>query len=283
MVYIPNHNNKKKMSVLMRAKRKRALLMGLNYTLDPNARLAGCCNDAREMAKYLQASCGFTPAQVEVVVDDGVRNVASLRKLTHDGMIAALQALCMASWREQLELVMFHYSGHGSQVRDSSGDETDARDEGLVPTDYRSKGLILDDVLQRIFLQFNPRTKLVCFFDCCHSGSVLDLPFAYDAKLRRDPGTRLVSLPPNCPRVVCISGCRDDQVSMDASDPLTRAPAGAMTSALLKVLRVHGSSAVTYPVLQLQDDLKKELVARGFVQVPLLSTSILTSAAEPWM
>jgi hypothetical protein len=43
--------------------------------------------------------------------------------------------------------LFFHYSGHGSQVRDSNGDEADGYDEVIFPLDYAQTGTIIDDEL----------------------------------------------------------------------------------------------------------------------------------------
>lgn len=245
--------------------RKRALLVGLNYTFDPAARLAGCCNDVRAMSKFLQGSCGFKPNQIDIIIDENIRE---LYKATKEGLMEAIYGLCIASWKEDLEFVMFHYSGHGSQMKDMNGDEADGQDEGIVPVDYRKCGLILDDSLFSIFTRFNPKTKILCFFDCCHSGTIMDLPFAYDIN-------KLVQVAktdsPNLPVIYCISGCRDDQVSMDSFDPIAKIPAGAMTNCLLKLLSDKPDG---YPLLQLQEDLNKLLKQRGYDQRPLLTSSV---------
>lgn len=249
--------------------RRRALLIGLNYSSVPSAALAGCVNDVKNMQQCLTTLCGFSSAQIETVTDDVAAN---LSRLTRDGILSLLFGLCVASWREALDMAVFHFSGHGSQALDRSGDEKDGRDEGIVPLDFQTRGLLLDDTLTSILAQFNPRTKVVCFFDCCHSGTVLDLPFAYDSKALSDNGVRATKAGPPGPRIYCISGCLDPQVSMDAADPVTREPAGAMTNCALKLLTDRGRAA--YPVLDFQDDLNKLLRLRGFEQRPLLTASL---------
>lgn len=249
----------------MQYTRKRALLIGLNYPLDASARLNGCCNDVKNMTKYLTTTCGFKSAQIDALTDEDIRNAP---KVSRDGLVDALYNLCISSWKEDLELAVFHYSGHGSQARDLNGDEKDGMDEGIVPMDYLVKGLILDEFLLGIFLKFNPKTKIICVFDCCHSGSILDLPYAYDDSKPVDSGVRVVKPLVNVPSIYCISGCRDDQTSADASDDMGQG-AGAMTNALLKI--IGGKPGVS--LLQLQVDLNKSLSTRGFSQRSLLTTS----------
>lgn len=262
------------------SRRQRALLIGLNYPLDPTARLAGCCNDVRNMAKYLINVCKFAPSQVQVVADEDLaRNMA---RVTKDGIMDSIWRLCLASWRENLELVVFHYSGHGAQQQDASGDELDRMDEGLVPVDFRVRGLIDDDWLLSVFSQFNPKTKIVCFVDACHSGSMLDLSFAYDLKKAASNGqvatTPSTSVTSTGPKIYCLSGCMESETSADAPDPWTRMPSGAMTACLLKLLGDKG--AAPYPVLQLQEDINKLLKSLGFPQRPLLTSSTPVAATD---
>ena len=40
----------------------------------------------------------------------------------------------------------FHFSGHGSRVKDTDGDEADGWDETICPVDYDRAGMIVDDV-----------------------------------------------------------------------------------------------------------------------------------------
>lgn len=74
-------------------------------------------------------------------------------------------------------------TGHGARVRDDDwGEEDDGYDETLVPLDYDSAGQIRDDDLyQNLVCALPSGVHLVALMDCCHSGSVLDLPFKYKA------------------------------------------------------------------------------------------------------
>ncbi len=255
----------------MAAKRQRALLLGINYTLDPLAKLNGCCNDARNVAKYLTANCGFTNDQITIVVDEMPKN---LTKLTKEGITDLLYGLCVSSWRDNLDFVYFHYSGHGTHIEDLDGDEADKQDEGIVPIDYRVAGVIVDDKLSSIFTSFNPKTKITCVFDSCHSGSILDLPVVHD----RPAGTWITQklTNPAHPWITCISGCRDDQTSADTQDAESRTAAGALTMSLLQILKLKSAK---YPVLQLVQELENLLAARKYTQIPLLTSSRVVTDA----
>ena len=55
------------------------------------------------------------------------------------------------------DVLVFHYSGHGSQVDDDSGDEWECRDEILVPYDHDWSNPLRDDDLKRRFDRVPPR------------------------------------------------------------------------------------------------------------------------------
>lgn len=76
------------------------------------------------------------------------------------------------------DALFLHYSGHGSQVRDVSGDEASGMDQTMVPFDYQSAGQIIDDwIFETVVLPLPADSHMFCVMDCCHSGSIMDLPY----------------------------------------------------------------------------------------------------------
>ena len=78
--------------------------------------------------------------------------------------------------------LFFHYSGHGGTSKDVAPDtdEADGQDETLVPVDYETAGQLVDDKIHEIMVKaLPPGVRLTCVMDCCHSGSVFDLPYTY--------------------------------------------------------------------------------------------------------
>ena len=52
----------------------------------------------------------------------------------------------------------------------------------LMPVDFKTAGVILDDDLYDIFVKgLKPGVHVVALFDCCHSGTMLDLPYIFKA------------------------------------------------------------------------------------------------------
>ncbi len=110
-----------------------------------------------------------------VLMDDGYHEQPSY----HNIMNAYRQVV-----RESMpgDTVFLHYSGHGGRVRDTSGDEDDGFDETLIPVDFQRAGQIVDDDLRDQLVKAMPRDVLVTsLMDCCHSGTVLDLPYRFTA------------------------------------------------------------------------------------------------------
>jgi hypothetical protein len=71
-------------------------------------------------------------------------------------------------------------TGHGTKLRDDSGDEDDGYDEALVPLDYEEAGLLQDDDLFDILINQLPEgVYMLSLMDCCHSGTMLDLPYIF--------------------------------------------------------------------------------------------------------
>ncbi len=102
-------------------------------------------------------------------------------RCTRAGILASLRDLVDAVNADPAcEFVWIHYSGHGDQVQDRSGDERDGMDEVIVPVDFKlgrgdTTG-VTDDELQAIvsgFVRATTRVNIVT--DACHSGTMGDL------------------------------------------------------------------------------------------------------------
>lgn len=139
---------------------KRALLIGINnYVAVP--RLRGSVNDVETMRQVLTSRWGFSERNITVLTDE---------RATRAGIIKALDQLVAESGPS--DLVYFHFSGHGSQVKDLNGDEEDGLDETIIPQDGRTGNVrdITDDELDEIFARLKARSAVIVL-DSCHSGT----------------------------------------------------------------------------------------------------------------
>ena len=214
---------------------KRAVLIGINRYQIPGADLRGCVNDVKNLAQALTTHYGFSAQDITSLTD---------LQATKKAMQSAIQKL-VASGKKG-DVLLLHYSGHGSNVPDDNGDEADHRDEILCPTDLDWNDPLRDDWLRKTFNKLRAGVNLTVIMDCCHSGSntraftppdapikerflpcPLDLIAAESGrKLRGTLRGQLGKAPRGRKRKgdivhadiqeMLITGCRDTQTSADA-------------------------------------------------------------------
>ncbi|KAI9342336.1 peptidase C14, caspase domain-containing protein [Obelidium mucronatum] len=72
------------------------------------------------------------------------------------------------------------YSGHGGQIKDDDGDRRSGLDCTLCPLDFATAGQIRSDDVHKYLVGALPQgVKLTVVMDCCHSGTMLELPYTY--------------------------------------------------------------------------------------------------------
>lgn len=159
--------------------RKLALLVGINNY--PNsAALDGCLNDVELQKLLLIHRFGFNPEDILEVSD------TSDLKPTRANILQACQTHLIEQAKPG-DVVVFHYSGHGSLVqdpnplrrRDGTGAEIVYQTNGtLVPQDVRvvsrsASEVVVPDIMGRtLFLLMNAiqTENLTVVLDSCHSG-----------------------------------------------------------------------------------------------------------------
>jgi len=252
--------------------KKLGVQVGINYR-GTGSELNGCIADAERECDELVSHCGYDRDRIVVLTDDTavqptLRNITAalidLAKQTHD--------------MESVEEVWFGYSGHGTYIRDTSGDEKDKRDEALVPIDYETAGLLLDDTLQSVLQLIHPRVTVFLKLDSCHSGTAMDLRYRYVS------GKKSVTENAGCKvqaKVFMLSGCRDNQTSADAYGLVeARKYSGAMTTALWETVKEHGYTLHWWELLK---GMRAYLQAREFTQVPQLCSTLAINRTHLFM
>ena len=251
---------------------RRGVLVGINYR-GTRAELAGCIHDVQRIAQRLHGTY-----QLLVLTDDQTGPMAP----TKGNIMNALSWLVGGLRPNGKQTVFFHFSGHGSQQEDDDGDEADGLDETICPVDYTRAGMISDDDLKRHFLARIPAgNKLLSIMDCCHSGTVLDLPFYAIARGNEQQCVMMGDQMSDRNRIPCdaimISGCEDFQTSADVRSvgksfvelADTRA-GGALTSAFLVAVQQNPSHSLA----SLLFAVRRALLQKGFDQVPQISASL---------
>lgn len=253
---------------------RKALLVGINYTGTSHA-LRGCINDVNNMQTMLRSIYRFT--QIETLLE---------KQATTKNILSSLYN--MVTTAESGDHVLFHFSGHGSQVRDDNGDEADGLDEIICPIDLNWRDRIIrDDDLKKIFDLAKEGVEITVILDCCHSGDGIDQPNKYSPvtnTIRKIFKPKLSSrylAPPAHLAVrsfsrsikrpvennsVLISGCRSYQTSADAR--INGQFCGACTYAIITTLQ-HNQWNMTHK--DLTDDINNMLSRMGFTQRPELS------------
>lgn len=141
---------------------KKALLVGINAY--PNAPLRGCLNDVAQMRDLLVNNYGFSDANIKIL-----RDADATFKGIEDGLVWLAQG---GPGSDTSDVRVFHYSGHGTQVADENGDESDGADEAICPVDYETNGFFIDDKLGALYAQVPAGSNLTILMDCCHSGTI---------------------------------------------------------------------------------------------------------------
>jgi len=242
---------------------KKALLVGINYKGIPGAALNGCINDIVNISEVLIDSYDYESRNITQLRDD---NANPAFAPTRANIISGLTALVAQS--SNLSEIWFHYSGHGSQMRDTNGDEADRLDEILVPVDFQRSGFIVDDEIFNIVK--NSKCKTILIFDSCHSGSVCDLQWGYqyaNGSLMKSMATNKII---NNPNIFCFSGCKDPETSADAYSREKQMGVGAFTDTFIRCLR---NNRMNVDILKLYSDICVTIKQAGFSQNPAFSCS----------
>ena len=251
-----------------------ALLVGINAYpgLPERAQLRGCVNDTELMAQLLTQRFGFPASNIQCVTDAAA---------TCGGIVDAFQDRLIAGSKPG-DLVVFYYSGHGTQAKDDNGDEDDGMDEALVPSDVKAganafQQLLRDDRLAELAAQLGDR-HFVAILDCCHSGTGIrslgrSRYVSYEDVMRETDPAQLLrqdrpavtrSLPatvssyrdllgkaPGSNEAVLLAACRPEEKAqeMPVTTPGGQRFHGIFTATFCRILRGTGGGELTYSTL----------------------------------
>eukprot|EP01097_Dermamoeba_algensis_P008717 TRINITY_DN58_c1_g1_i1.p1 TRINITY_DN58_c1_g1~~TRINITY_DN58_c1_g1_i1.p1 ORF type:complete len:457 (-),score=114.01 TRINITY_DN58_c1_g1_i1:140-1510(-) len=280
--------------------RKKAVLIGINY-FNTSAALRGCINDVKNMKEFLINNYFFPSGSMLIMTDD-LKDALLIP--TRQNILNAMKWLVKDAAAG--DSLFFHFSGHGGTVKDTNGDEDDGFDETIFPSDYQKSGVIVDDEMHEIMVRHLPAgVRLTALFDCCHSGTPLDLPYSYKVdgsleiqkvdnrisgtvgvfklstgihhlmhhlahhhggKKKKGDTSRGLTVKQVVADVLQLGGCRDNQTSADAS--LNGTATGAMTFAFIKALNNNKNQSLA----QLLKTIRKIVSENRFSQIPMLSS-----------
>ncbi|KAK0445785.1 caspase domain-containing protein [Armillaria borealis] len=163
---------------------RKALLIGVSYTLEEFAsgkddQMEGTHTDVDKFRDLLIGALYFDKDDVVIMTDTLETSPrlwptkANIEREIHRFVQGASAG----------DIYFIFYGGHGYQIPNDNSVEADKKDEHIVPCDaigpkgFIEDKMIIDDVLKNILVMplAAADAKLTAVFDCCHSGTVLDL------------------------------------------------------------------------------------------------------------
>ncbi|KAK0504423.1 caspase domain-containing protein [Armillaria luteobubalina] len=163
---------------------RKALLIGISYVQeeyhsDPQHQLGkGPEIDVDRIHALLQDEFKFKKEDITVLTD--FPDVPRETWPTKMNIERAIHSFVDGAQAGDIHFIF--YAGHGYQIRNDDSHEDDKQDEHIVPCDalgpdFIEKKMIIDDLLKSILVMplAAADANLTAVFDCCHSGTVLDL------------------------------------------------------------------------------------------------------------
>lgn len=180
-----------KKDIIVPTGRKYLLSFAINNYPNSSNNLKGCLNDQKNISDLFYDYTQYLCSDAEVTKHNIQKKIETVLSFAQPG-----------------DAVVLHFSGHGTQIKDVNGDETDGLDEAL----YVYDGVLSDDTIGEILSYTKKGVYGLFICDSCHSESIT-----------RD----LNNIPPSTkPHNICtkkgvnnwtvISGCKAAGTSADA-------------------------------------------------------------------
>jgi len=271
-----------------------ALLVGINdYRVINDLRLAE--GDATRMKESLIKYAGFKDENTRLLVG---------KSATKKGIRLAFKEVLIDRVKPG-DKALFYFSGHGVQIADKTGQEKDGKDEMLCAQDsaMHTYTFVRDNELGKWMDQVDTTNKIV-ILDCCHSGTATRALIGFGEQSENIPRVKAFYPGPNVeirestleemrqydPDLTeadlamltdagsrgadnssgfeaAISGCRDDQVSMESPS----VGGGVLTNYIIESLRsadsdINSDGIVT--VDELWESARRRIQKKGWRQEP---------------
>jgi len=149
--------------------RKLALLVGINSYLETSSRglspLRGCETDVQLQSELLSHRFGFKPLDITILLNQDA---------TRNNILQAFEAHLIQQAKPG-DIVVFHFSGHGSRLFDADAITSDQTNSAFVPAraDYRNADQSVDDIMGKTLFLLMSALKtenVTAVLDCCYSG-----------------------------------------------------------------------------------------------------------------
>lgn len=133
---------------------KKLISFGINDYPGSQNDLQGCIHDQENVCSHLVKQFGFEAKTFK-------NSEVTKEKLRSEVTNLVLSAVVG-------DIIVIHYSGHGSQLIDKDGDEKDGYDEAL----YLYDGGFSDDEFSKIMLNLAEGVECIFMMDSCFSGTI---------------------------------------------------------------------------------------------------------------
>ncbi len=273
--------------------RKLALLVGINKYPGGLA-LDGCVNDVRLQQELLIHRFGFNPKDILTLTD---------QQATRQGILSAFEDHLIKQAKPG-DVVVFHFSGHGSRIADPDRDSPDGLNstfvpiDSVLPTGFPTNGGAVPDIMGHtlFLLMYALKTENVTMvLDSCHSGggtrgnfrvrsrdggstlqpsrAELEYQKQWLSRLQLSPQKFIELRRKGVAKGVVIASARRDQFAADAS--FNDFYAGAFTYEFTKYLwQQTGDEPASAAVIRVGQSTKNVAKERGNPQDPLLEVNL---------
>lgn len=177
------------------------LSIGCDYS-NSDYKLNGCINDAIDIAQTITNLSINNTIQLSLMLDNGTGLFPS--KLNILSKINQMIQLCN---NNTYSSIILYFAGHGFQKKDTNSDESDNKDESILTADFK---YIVDDDFSNLIKKLNKNKKAIFIFDCCHSGSILDLPRITIGNQRSNTSNSNIN-----GSIICVSATSDNGKSVE--------------------------------------------------------------------
>jgi hypothetical protein len=298
-------------SLAQGSSRKIALLVGINDYAAPVSPLRGCVTDVQLHRELLVHRFGFNPKDILVITDG---------QATRQGILTAFEEHLIKQAKPG-DTVVFHFSGHGSQVSDKPDCDSQVTkasqdcvnstlvvQDSFLPNTSFEGGAVNDITGHTLFLLMSAlqTENVTAILDCCHAGggtrgnflvraiprmggSEQFIPSSTEKQYQQQWLSRLKLSPEefikrrraNIAKGVVIASARREQYAADA--PFGDFHAGAFTYTMTRYLWQQTlKEGVGNSLLRINLSAKTQAALSGIAQDPLSEANPTANNDRPF-
>ncbi|KAF9816586.1 hypothetical protein IEO21_03987 [Rhodonia placenta] len=196
---------------------RKVLSIAIGYDKHESAglKLPGTHKDPKILRELLKKHFHYKDQDFTILMDDGRHECPTRANIVRSFFREFTVSSTNISYDRGDSRLIITVSGHGDQIPNLNGAEKDGYDEGrkltslfnflesphhptvIFPVDINYTGpgdfdnYIMDDEIHDILVDHVPRgAHFVMIFDCCHSGTMADLPFSEEEDAWQSPADR---------------------------------------------------------------------------------------------